>query len=107
MKIRQLEHSQARRDLEGFGMKARTVLFAIVGGVLIALATGLFSNTPPMMVGAVHYGYPLPWLTRLIIAPQYFPWLVNYVNLFADVLVWSIVVGIVLLILAMARKSSR
>jgi hypothetical protein len=83
------------------------VIFAIVGGALLALATGLFSNTPPMMVGAVHYGYPLAWLTRLIVAPEYFPWLVDYVNLVGDIIVWSIIVGIAVLVLGMARKSNR
>lgn len=97
----------ASQNLKGFQMKARIVLFSIAGGALLTLVTGLFSNTPPMIVGATHYGYPLPWLTRLIIAPQYFPWRVNYVNLIGDISVWSIILGVVLLILATARKSSR
>jgi hypothetical protein len=88
-------------------MKVRAVLSAIVGGALLTLLTGLFSNTPEMMVGATHYGYPLPWLIRMIVAPEYFPWLVDYVNLLADVIVWSIIVGIVLLVVGMARKKTR
>lgn len=88
-------------------MNARSILFAIAGGVLVALATGLFSNTPSMLVGAVHYGYPLPWLIRMIVAPEYFPWVVNYVNLIVDIVVWAIIVGVLLLILARTRKSSR
>jgi hypothetical protein len=97
----------ASGNLKGFQMKARTVLFSIAGGVLLTLVTGLFSNTPPMMVGATHYGYPFPWPTRLIIAPEYFPWRLDYLGLIGDILVWSIVVGVVLLVLAIARKSSR
>jgi hypothetical protein len=88
-------------------MKIRTVLFVILGGILVALATGLFSNTPPMMVGAVHYGYPLAWLTRLIVAPEYFPWLVDYANLIVDIIVWTIIVCIVLVISTLSRKSNR
>jgi hypothetical protein len=88
-------------------MKARTVLIAIVGGVLLTLLTGLFSNTPEMLVGATHYGYPLPWLVRMIVAPQYFPWVIDYVNLVADVIVWSIIVGIILLVVGTAGKKTR
>jgi hypothetical protein len=88
-------------------MKGRTVLIAIVGGVLLTLLTGVFSNTPEMMVGATHYGYPLPWLVRMIVAPEYFPWVVDYVNLLADVITWSIIVGIVLLVVGAARRKTR
>jgi hypothetical protein len=85
-------------------MWTRVTITAIVVGAFLALLTGLFSNTPPLIVGATHYGYPLPWLSRLIIAPQYFPWQVNVVNLIGDILFWSIVVGLILLILRRARK---
>jgi hypothetical protein len=85
-------------------MKARAVLIAVAGGVLLTLLTGLLSNTPEMMVGATHYGYPLAWLIRMIVAPQYFPWVVDYLGLLADIVFWSIIVGIVLLAIGMARK---
>jgi hypothetical protein len=85
-------------------MKARAVLIAIAGGVLLTLLTGLLSNTPEMMVGATYYGYPLAWLIRMIVAPQYFPWVVDYLGLIADIVFWSIIVGIVLLAIGMARK---
>ena len=86
-----------------FKMRTKLVSSAIVLGVFVALLTGLFSNTPPFVVGATHYGYPLPWLTRLIIAPQYFPWQLDIVNLIVDILFWSIVAGLILLILRRAR----
>jgi amino acid permease len=88
-------------------MKARTLLFSIGGGILITLVTGLVSNTPTMMVGAEYYGYPLPWLIRMVVAPQYFPWVVDYVRLIGDIIVWTIVATIVLIELAMARRSHR
>jgi hypothetical protein len=87
-------------------MKTRTILFAIAGGILASLVTGLFSNTPVGMVGAVHYGYPLPWLIRLIVAPQYFPWVVDYVGFLFDVVVWALVAGVLIGILTRARKLS-
>ena len=80
------------------------MLLSILGGAIVALLTGLVSNTPPMLVGAIHYGYPLPWLTRLVIAPQYYPWRVNLPNLFADIIVWFVILGIVFVALERLRK---
>jgi hypothetical protein len=87
-----------------FSMKTRIAIGAIVGGVLITLLTGLVRNTPVMLVGAEHYGYPLAWLTRLIIAPEYFPWQVDYVNLVVDFIVWAIIVGVILFALMKRKK---
>lgn len=76
----------------------RIVILSVVGGVLITLLTGLISNTPPMLVGAVWYGYPLAWLFRLILAPEYFPWRVDITALLVDIVAWSVVVAVVLFI---------
>jgi len=94
----------------GFMMKRSTMsvttrlLVSIFGGELITLLTGLVSSTPPMLVGAVHYGYPLTWLIRLVIAPQYNPWRIELLNFFADIVIWFIVVAVVVFILARAWK---
>jgi len=85
-------------------MNARSVLISIVGGVVITLLTGLVVTTPPMLVGAQWYGYPLPWLYKLVIAPEYFPWKADLVNLVADIIFWTVIVGIVLFIVQKARK---
>jgi len=82
----------------------RIVIFSVFGGVLITLLTGLVSSTPPMLVGAMWYGYPLAWLFRLVISPEYFPWRVDVTGLLGDVVAWSIVVGVVLFIV---KKISR
>jgi hypothetical protein len=76
----------------------RVVIFSVVGGVLITLLTGLVSSTPPMLVGAMWYGYPLAWLFRLVIAPEYFPWRVDVTGLLSDVVAWSVVVVVVLFV---------
>lgn len=76
----------------------RIVIFSVVGGVLITLLTGLVSSTPPMLVGAMWYGYPLAWLFRLVIAPEYFPWRVDVTGLLGDVVAWSVVVGVILFV---------
>ena len=76
----------------------KIVILSLIGGVAITLLTGLLSNMPAMLVGAVHYGYPVPWLFRLVLAPEYFPWRVNVVALVADVIVWAVVVGVALFV---------
>ena len=85
-------------------MKTRIIIGSIVGGVALTLLTGLVSNTPPMWVGAILYGYPLPWLTRMIVAPQYYPWRMETANLLVDIIVWTLVIGALLFILTRAKK---
>ena len=74
----------------------KITILSLIGGVVITLLTGLVSNMPAPLLGAEHYGYPLPWLFRLILAPEYFPWRVDVVALVADVVVWTIVIGVAL-----------
>jgi hypothetical protein len=82
----------------------KTLVFAIIGGVVITLLTGLINRTPPMLVGAVYYGFPFAWLEMLVIAPQYFPWVVRPVRLILDIVIWTIVVWIILFIVSKIRK---
>jgi len=77
-------------------MKVKIVLAAILGGVIVTLLTGLISNTPPMLLGATHYGHPFAWLTRLVLAPEYFPWRIDVSTLIADIVIWTLVIGVIL-----------
>jgi hypothetical protein len=78
---------------------------SLVGGVVITLLTGLLSNMPAPLLGSEHYGYPLPWLFRLILAPEYFPWRVDVMALVVDVVIWTIVIGVVLFVLTKIKPS--
>ena len=84
-------------------MATKTVIYSVIGGVVVTLLTGLISNTPSMLVGAMHYGYPLAWLTRLVLAPEYFPWRVNAPNLVVDLVIWIIIVGMAVTVLTRRR----
>jgi len=84
-------------------MKAKTLVPAL-GGAVLALLTGLVSNTPSMWLGATLYGYPLAWLSRLVLAPEYFPWRIDWANLTIDVVVWTVIIGLVMFILTRIRK---
>lgn len=44
------------------------------------------------------YGYPLAWLFRLVLAPEYFPWRVDVTALLVDIVAWSVVVAVVLFV---------
>jgi len=84
-------------------MNTKLVVFSILGGVVVTLLTGLLSNT--VLLGAEHYGYPLAWLVRLVLAPEYFPWRVDVLNLIVDLVIWIIIVGIVVNVLTRTRKT--
>ena len=82
-----------------------TIVAAIIVGVVITLITGLLPSTPSGLVGAVWYGYPLNWINRLIISPTAGnPWVVQWVGLIVDIVVWFIVALIVLMLISMTRK---
>jgi hypothetical protein len=57
-----------------------------------------------MLLGAEHYGYPLAWLFRLVLAPEYFPWRMDAVAFVADVVVWSAIVAALSLAFARLRR---
>jgi len=86
-------------------MNTKLAVFSVLGGVVVTLLTGLLSNT--VLLGAEHYGYPLAWLVRLILAPEYFPWQVNVLNLIVDLVIWIIIVGIVVSVLARTRRTKK
>jgi hypothetical protein len=87
-------------------MNVKNLLLAITGGVAVTILTGLIHNPNPMLIGATYYGYPFAWLIRFIIAPQYFPWRIDVVNLVADIVVWIVIIGIVLSVLTRVKKGA-
>jgi hypothetical protein len=83
-------------------MNVRILFFAIIGGVILTLLTGLIPNQ--QLMGATHYGYPFAWLIRLVIASQYFPWQIVVLNLVANIIVWVLIVSVILSILIKTGK---
>jgi len=82
----------------------RMVVYAVVAGVVITLLTGLIGNTPEMLVGAVYYGYPFRWLEMMVVAPQYFPWVVRPLRLILDIVVWTVIVWVILFVVSKVKK---
>ncbi|WP_455285633.1 hypothetical protein [[Eubacterium] cellulosolvens] len=83
------------------------LLTSVLGGEIATLLTRKLSNTAPTIVGATHYGHPFPWLIRLQIPPQHFPWRIAPLNFLADIAVWSVIVGVALFALQRAKQSLR
>jgi ABC-type nitrate/sulfonate/bicarbonate transport system permease component len=82
----------------------KILALSLVGGIGVTLLTGLLENTPEMLVGAAWYGYPLAWLVRRIIAPEYFPYVVRPLRLLVDIAFWAIIAGIILFANTKIRK---
>lgn len=76
--------------------REKLVVFAVIGGVAAAFLTGLIENTPTALVGAVWYGYPLAWLIRRVVAPQYSPWVVEPFQLILDIILWTLIIAVVI-----------
>ena len=83
------------------------LVVSILGVEIITLLTGLFSSTPQMLVGAEWFGFPLAWLIRMIVAPEYNPWRIEFVNFLADVVVWSVILLVIVFIVEKVRKPAR
>lgn len=76
-------------------------------GAAIAVLTGLINVTPKGLVGAVWYGYPSSWLTRVVVAPQYYPWRIDASSLAIDIAFWCVVAAIIQLIGVMLYDYSK
>ena len=85
-------------------MNVKILVSAMLGGTAVALLTGMISSTPPMLLGEIWYGYPLAWLFQLVIAPEYIPWRADVLSLTIDILFWTVIVGILILVLTRVKK---
>jgi hypothetical protein len=81
------------------------LLVSVFGGEIITLLTGLFSSTPQMLVGAEWFGFPLAWLIRMVVGPEYTnPWRIEFLSFLADVVVWSVILLVVVFIVEKVKK---
>jgi len=78
-------------------MDRRTTLIVSIGaGVVLTLITGIVRlRTLP---GGEHYGFPAAWLVRRVLAPEYFPWRVSWLGLVVDLIVWTALVFVTLVL---------
>lgn len=76
--------------------RQRLVGASLAGGILVTLLTGLVPLRT--LVGATQYGFPLAWLIRRVLAPEYFPWRVSWLGLVVDLIFWTALVLVLLLL---------
>ncbi len=72
----------------------RSILGSVAGGVVITLITGLYSNG---LIGATRFGFPIYWLVRRVLAPQYNPWHIYVIGLVVDIVIWTLIIEIIYL----------
>ena len=75
----------------------KVVAGSVGGGILITLLS-YFHNSTPQIVGAVWHGFPMTWIRYLLVGPQYNPWALDVVGLIVDIIAWSVVAYVVLII---------
>lgn len=76
--------------------RTRLVGLSLAGGVVLTLLTGFIPLRT--LMGGTHYGFPMAWLIRRVLAPEYFPWRVSWLGLVVDLLIWTAVVLVILLL---------
>jgi hypothetical protein len=84
-------------------MKASIFAIPILVGALLTLATGLLNTTPPHLLGATWYGWPLAWLYVIVYPGS--PWSVNWLNFAADLTFWFILALVVTVLLLKRPRS--
>jgi hypothetical protein len=57
-----------------------------------------------MVVGAVYYGFPIAWLFKMIVAPKYNPWRIDFLKFLADVVFWDVISLVIVFILEKVGK---
>ncbi|MDE1852011.1 MAG: hypothetical protein KGH69_04990 [Candidatus Micrarchaeota archaeon] len=71
---------------------------ALFVGMFMAFMSAMIPNLSAFLVGAAWYGLPASWLVKMVVAPQYNPWRIEYVAFMVDVAFWFAVTATVMLI---------
>ena len=71
-----------------------SILTGFIGGLLITLVTGLIPTK--ILLGATHYGFPFTWIIRLVLSSDYYPWRLNILGLFGNMVVWIVITTLIL-----------
>ncbi len=83
---------------------------AISTGVLITVLSSFVPATPGGgFVGATWWGFPVAWLVKMVVAPQYNPYTLGpygILGFLADIVIWFIVALIILAIINFAGRGN-
>lgn len=84
----------------------KNAAIAIAISIVITVMTGIVPSTPAMLVGASWYGLPASWLIKMVVAPQYSPWKIQYANLIIDIVFWFVIIGVLYLWTCLVPRKS-
>ena len=78
-------------------MKIKSLILAVIGGIVITLLTGLVNQSPACtrivcVIGQVYSGYPLAWVETLAGASRF----VRPPRLAVDIVTWTIGVAVIM-----------
>jgi hypothetical protein len=82
----------------------KPLIEAVAAGAMVTFVTALYNSTPGQLVGAVWYGLPITWIRYVMVGPQYSPWAVDYIGFAVDLVVWSAVAGLAILLTRRCEK---
>jgi len=88
----------------------KSVLMAVVLGIIITLATGAVSSTPGGLVGGAWYGYPQAWIVKRVLGPQYTlmqSLSVRPTGFIIDLIFWIVIAAVIVLIVSYATKGNK
>ncbi len=83
---------------------------AISAGVLVTVLSSAVPATPGGgFVGATWGGFPVAWMVKMVVAPQYNPYTLGpygALGFIADIVIWFVVALIILAIINFSSKGS-
>ena len=85
--------------------KSKVFVTTVIIALAIIIVSALYDGTPRGVVGAEWYGLPFTWITKLIIAPQYNPWRIDFVGLTIDLVIWTIIVALIIFFAGRLQRS--
>ena len=90
--------------------KIKVYVLYIISGVFVSLVSGVYMQDLSQGVGAliIGYGLPMPWLERTTVVvpgpPRHYSLSWYGLGLLADIIFWSIIIGIVHTLYKQLRK---
>lgn len=80
----------------------KMLIFAIIGGIVITLITGMINTTPAGLLGASWYGWPFAWRIVPVVPDPVASY--NIAKFVGDFIIWFVVVFAVLLLWLKIKK---
>ena len=83
------------------GVDVRFLVVSLAAGIALTVLSGLVPMVT--LVGATRYGFPLTWMSRLVLAPEHYPWRFNITYFIVDAVIWSFIIAAARLLISRTR----